>query len=237
MAKAHDTWKVLPHQPIEKLEDNLWRVQGRLANMPLLRVMTLARLGDGRVVVHNAMALGDDDMKQIEAWGEPAFLVVPNGFHRLDAPAFKRRYPGVKVLCPPGARKKVEEVVAVDGGYDALPDDPAVRLELLDGTREAEGVMVVRSGEAATIVFNDALFNMPHGEGFSGFVFRHITQSTGGPRVSRLTRLLMLKDAAAFGRHLARLADTPGLRRIIVSHHRTIDERPAEVLREVAATL
>ncbi|HEU4403846.1 MAG TPA: hypothetical protein VFS43_00925 [Polyangiaceae bacterium] len=237
MAKAHDTWKVLPHAPVEKLEDNLWRVQGRLENMPLLRVMTLARLGDGRLVVHNAMALGEAEMKAIEAWGEPALLLVPNGYHRLDAPAFKRRYPGIKVFCPRGSRKKVEEVVAVDGDYDAFPADGSVRLEHLDGTREAEGVMLVRSGDAATLVLNDAVFNMPHGEGLTGFIFRHVTQSTGGPRVSRVVRMLVIKDRAAFRAHLARLADTPNLRRVIVSHHRTIDERPAEALREVAATV
>ncbi|HEU4536336.1 MAG TPA: hypothetical protein VFS00_19565, partial [Polyangiaceae bacterium] len=234
---AHATWKVLPHQPIEKLEANLWRVEGSLEGMPLLRVMTLARLDDGRVVVHNAMALGEAEMKEIEAWGEPAFLLVPNAFHRLDAPAFKARYPRIKVLCPRGARAKVEEVVAVDGGYDDLPAGDAVRLEHLDGTREGEGVMAVRSGDATTIVLNDAVFNMPHGRGATGLVFRYVTQSSGGPRVSRVARWFLVKDRAAFARHLQRLADTPGLRRVIVSHHRTIDERPAETLRAVAATL
>ena len=34
-------------------------------------------------------------------------LVVPGGFHRLDAKIYKARYPQVKVLCPAGARQKV----------------------------------------------------------------------------------------------------------------------------------
>jgi hypothetical protein len=237
MPKTHDTWKVLPHRPIERLEDNLWRVEGELENMPLRRVMTLVRAGDGRVIVHNAMALGEGDMAAIEAWGEPSILLVPNGYHRLDAPAYKRRYPGVKVFCPRGSRAKVAEVVGVDGTYDEFSADGVARLEHLDGTREVEGVLVARSGDATTLVFNDAIFNMPHGKGLTGFVFRHVTQSTGGPRVSRLLKLLVLKDRAAFAAHLERLAAEPGLRRVIVSHHRTVDERPAEVLREVAAAL
>ncbi len=237
MPKAHDTWKVLPHQPVEQLEDNLRRVQGRLEGMPLMRVMTVARLGDGRLVVHNAMALEEAAMKELEAWGEPAFLLVPNAVHRLDAPAFKKRYPALKVLCPRGARKKVEEVVAVDGDYGDFPPDDAVRLEHLAGTRDGEGAMFVRSGGATTIVLNDAVFNMPHGKGLAGFLFRHVTQSTGGPRVSRLARLLLVKDRGAFRAHLGRLADTPNLRRVIVSHHRTIDERPGDALRQAAATL
>jgi len=87
MVKANTSWVVLPHQPIDKLEPNLWRVQGTLRGMALKRVMTLIRLEDGRVVIHSAIPLEEQAMAEIEAWGNPAVLVVPNGWHRLDAPA------------------------------------------------------------------------------------------------------------------------------------------------------
>jgi len=73
--------------------------------------------------------------------------------------------------------------------------------------------------------------------GFSGFVFKHVTRSSGGPRVSRIARLFLVKDKAAFRAHLERLASTKDLRRVIVSHHETITEDPAGALRAVAATL
>jgi hypothetical protein len=47
----------------------------------------------------------------------------------------------------------------------------------------------------------------------------------------------MIKDAAALRAHLLRLAETPGLRRVIVAHHEVITEAPAETLRQVAQTL
>src|SRR5690606_28531774 len=126
------------------------------------------------------------------------------GFHRLDARVFKERYPKAAVLCPSGSREKVEEVVAVDGAYEDFPADPGVRLETLDGVGAAEGVMIVESpGGRVTLVFNDAVFNRPHGTGFSGLVFRSLTQSTGGPRISRLVKLLVIKDRRAFSDHLA----------------------------------
>lgn len=237
MAKAHQTWKVLPHLPIEELSENLWRVQGGLENMPLKRVMTIARRADGGLVVHNAIALDEASMARIEAWGPVKFLVVPNGFHRLDAKIFKDRYPAATVLCPRGSRKKVEEVVAVDATYEDFPADPHIRFESLDGTAALEGVMIVRSADGTTLVFNDAIFNMPHGRGFTGWIFRHVTQSTGGPRVSRLMRLFVIKDKRAFREHLGRLAELPGLVRAIVSHHRTITEDVAGTLRAVAATV
>lgn len=35
---------------------------------------------------------------------------------------------------------------------------------------------------------------MPHGKGVMGFIFQHLTQSTGGPRVSRIVRWFLNKD-------------------------------------------
>lgn len=237
MPKAYQTWTVLPHQPIEALADNLWRVEGGLPNMPLRRVMTIARRGDGGLVVHNAIALDEPSMARVDGWGQVKFLIVPNGMHRLDAKVFKDRYPGATVLCPRGATNKVAEVVAVDGSYADFPADESIRLETLDGVKEAEGVMIVRSSDGVTIVFNDALFNMPHGHGLQGWILKYVTASSGGPRVARLARLLLVKDKAAFAAHMRRLADVPELRRVIVSHHVTITEDPAGAIRGAVAGL
>jgi hypothetical protein len=117
MPKSPAQWKVLPHGPIEKLSDNIWWVQGSLPGMSLKRVMTLVRVRDGRLVVHNGIALAEDAMQRIEAWGTPAFLAVPSGWHRLDAAAYKQRYPSLRVFVPKGARGRVEQVVTVDGTY------------------------------------------------------------------------------------------------------------------------
>lgn len=237
MPKTHEEWTVLPHSPIEKLEENLWCVTGTLPGMSLKRVMTLIRLDDGRVVVHSAIALDDASMSEVEAWGKPAVLLVPNTFHRLDAPAYVSRYPDLQVHCPLGGRKKIEDVVTVAGTYDDLGDLPGLRWEYLNGIGKAEAVFSVKAGAGTTLVFNDAVFNMPHGRGLSGFIFRYLTQSTGGPRVTRLFRLFALKDRDAFRAHLNRLAETPGLNRVIVSHHRMISEDPAGTLRKAASTL
>jgi hypothetical protein len=239
MAKAHTTWRVLAHEPIEKLSDRLWRVEGQLEGMPMKRVMTIARrASDDTLVIHNAIALSDAEMAELDAWGKVSTIVVPNGFHRLDAKVFHDRYPQARVLCPAGARTKVEQVVPVSGTYADYPADSAVEIGELDGTKQREGFMVVRaSSGAATIIFNDAVFNMPHIRGFTGFVLRRVTGSTGGPRVSRIMKWFVLADKAAFRAHLERLAETPKLERIVVAHHEMIVNDPAGTLRSVAAAL
>ncbi len=237
MAKAHTTWKVLRHGPIERLESNLWSVTGSLPGMALKRVMALIRLDDGRLVIHSAIALEDEAMAEIEAWGTPAILLVPNSFHRLDAPAYVARYPDIKVFCPKGGRKKVEEVVAVDGSYEDLEELPGLRLEYLDGIGKGEAVLFVRSASGTTLIINDAVFNMEHQSGVAGFFFRYLTQSTGGPRVTRIFKFFGVKDKDAFRSQLERLAETPDLHRIIVSHDRMITDDPAAALRRAASTL
>lgn len=234
---AKGDWRVLPHDPIERLEPDLWRVEGALERMPLRRVMTLVRLGDGRLVIHNAMALGDAAMAEIEKWGSPAVLVVPGAYHRLDAAAYVARYSGLEVYCPAGARGRVERVVPVAGGYSDWQDDK-VTLTHLDGVLEREGVMTVTSDSGSTtLVFNDLIFNMPHGEGIGGLVLRYLTRSTGGPRISRIARWQLVDDDALLRAHLRRLAAVRQLERIIVSHHRTIVGRAEEALMAVAATI
>jgi hypothetical protein len=112
-----------------------------------------------------------------------------------------------------------------------------VTLTTIEGVGEQEGVLLVRSADGATVVFNDVLFNMPHGTGLQGFVLKHLTKSSGGLRLTRVAKLLLVKDRAALRGHLERLADTPHLCRIIVSHHELYTGDAAAALRAVAATL
>jgi hypothetical protein len=220
MPKAYADWKVLAHGPIEHLAENLWWVQGTLPGMSLKRVMTVARLNDGRLVIHNGIALSEPAMREIEAWGTPAFLVVPGGYHRLDAAAYKKRYPALRVFAPRGAKAAVEEVVPVDGSYEDFPADDSVKLEALPGVKDSEGVMLVRSADGLSIVLNDAVFNMDRKRDPLGFLFTTLMGSAPGPRVSRLAKLLLVKDKQALKQELGRFAELPDVQRVIVAHEK-----------------
>ncbi|MGC4086619.1 MAG: hypothetical protein QM756_01740 [Polyangiaceae bacterium] len=239
MAKTSDVWKAHAHGPIEKLTESLWRVEAGLPGMSLRRVMTLARRADGRVVVHSAIALGEAEMKEVEAWGPPSFLLVPNAYHRLDAPAYKKRYPSITVLAPRGSRKKIEEVVAVDGTYEDFPTDSQVELQRLPGVADIEGTMLVRGSDGVSVVLNDAVFNMDSKKDFLGYVITTLLGSAPGPRVSRLAKLMMVKDKRELRSELERLAELPDLARLIVSHEKVANGKAAasEVLRQAATFL
>ncbi len=233
---APSDWLVLPHGPLERLADNLRWVQGSLPRMSLKRSMTIAQLDDGRLVIHNGIALADIQMRQIEAWGTPAFLVVPNGIHRQDAAAYAHRYPGITVLAPRGSRAQVEEKVAVHGTLDDFPADGAVRFEPLAGVGDTEGVMLVRSPDGTTIVLTDAMFNMDRKRDVLGFLFTTLFGSAPGPRVSRLAKLLIVKDRNALRRDFERLAAIPDLVRVVVAHEKVASGPEARAALLTAAT-
>jgi len=238
MAKPTGDWKVLPHGPIERLAENLWWVQGSLPGMSLKRVMVIVRLADARLVIHNGIALDEPAMREIEAWGTPAFLIVPSGIHRLDAPAYKQRYPALRVFAPKGARAKVEQVLPVDATYEDFPADDSVRIETLHGVADAEAAMVVRSKDGLTLVLNDAVFNMDRKRDPLGFLFTTLLGSAPGPRVSRLAKLALIKDKQALRRDLERYAETPELERLVVAHEKVARGAAArEALRKAATYL
>ena len=99
MTAPFKEWTVLPHGKLSRINDRIVTVVGDL-KMPLLelpRRMTVVRLKSGDLVVFSAIALREPDMTELETFGRPAFLVVPSLRHRLDAPSYARRYPGMTV--------------------------------------------------------------------------------------------------------------------------------------------
>ena len=233
MAVAFDAWTVLPHEPIEKIGENLWTVEGKMPDGKTQRRMVVARLADGRLVVHNAIALDDAEMKELDAFGKVAAIVVPNAFHRQDSRIFKKRYPDAKVYCPRGSTKKVLAAVPVDGDYTQVPSDATVRAFHLEGVKDREGVLEIESADGRTLVFNDAVLNMTKLRGLFGFLL----SPTGRPSVPRVMRYFIVSDRRALADHLLRLAQSTNLKRIMVAHGRTIVENPGGVLSSVAREL
>jgi hypothetical protein len=233
MAKALQTWKVLPHDPIRKLEENLWYVRGMLGRVQ--RMMAVARLRDGRLVIYNGIALDEPEMKELEAWGAPSFLVVPSAGHRNDAKIWKLRYPSIKVIAPAGAKRQVEEVLPVD---DTAGDfgDPSVRFVAPECTEARDCLLEVRSGRGLTVVINDLVFNMPHRGGVGGLIFRALGFTGPSPKVAPIPRMMLVRDRAGLRSLLEKLAEAKDLVRVVVSHGAVIEQDPAGALRAAAAT-
>ncbi len=138
------------------------------------RRMTVVRLADGRLVIWSAIALDRSQMQELEAFGSPTYLIVPGDLHRMDAHAWKERYPQLVVITPAAARAKVEEIVHVDATEIDFKD-PHVRYLTVPGTGEREAALISRRrSRYDVLVLNDLIFDLANREGLSGWLFKAI---------------------------------------------------------------
>jgi hypothetical protein len=215
----------------------MWVVDGtiQMPPGPLPRRMTLARLASGDLVVFSAIALDDSTMAEIEALGRPAFLVVPNAFHREDAPEWKRRYPEMRVVAPEGARAAVNDVVRVDNTLGDF-SDAGVRFIPVAGTK-GESALMVRHRSGATLVVNDLIANVQDSRGLMKLVLTLMGFAGSRPQVPRMFKKRAVEDTDLVARQFREWAGTPGLTRIVVSHGSIIEDAPSLLLNRLADKL
>lgn len=229
-------WTLLPHGPLTRLAPRVWQATGELKNPPLPRAMTVWTMDDGGLWIHSAVNLDVDSMRALEHVGAPRVLVVPNGYHRMDAAAWKARYPDLRVVGPEAARAKIEEVVPMDA---ADTDVPGVVVHEVPGLKPLEHVYEIDTGEGKGLVFCDAVFNMPeHRPGFGGFVLR-MMGSTGSFGMTRIGRFALLQDKKAFRGWLERQAARDDLTLVTMAHGRPLTgaEQVKKKLAEAAERL
>ncbi|HSW06501.1 hypothetical protein [Aquabacterium sp.] len=238
MTQPFQQWTVLPHGKLSRIDDNLLTVVGEI-HMPLMdlpRRMTVVRLNDGRLVVYSAIALDDDEMASLEAFGRPAFLIVPSDKHRLDAKIWKDRYPGMQVVAPEGAREKVQEVVHVDTTMPGF-DDPNLLFVVVPGTRGREAALVVRSPQGTTLVLNDVVGNIRDASGFGGWLLRMAGFAGKEAHIPTVVKVAVIADTQALRQQLLQWAEIESLTRILVSHGSPIEDNPRQALRDLAKSL
>jgi hypothetical protein len=230
----HQSWRIRPHGQLEPVTSSVYTVTGAL-RMPLTtleRRMTIVKLEDRRLIIYSAVALAEPQMRELEALGTPAFLVVPSHLHRLDVAAWKQRYPDACVVAPSGSRAKVEQVVRVD---TTNPDfgSAAVRFVELEGTNGMEAALEVEDEGTITLVLNDIVGNLPPSH---GLVLRALGFAGNQPRVPRAIKRVLVKDPAALRARFEQWAKLP-VRCLLVSHGAPVRERANQVLLELARSL
>ncbi|HEY4106256.1 MAG TPA: hypothetical protein VGM44_20290 [Polyangiaceae bacterium] len=231
-------WTVLEHSAIEVIDDNLWGVVSPVPDFPkgtgMDRRMSIVRLADGRLVFHNAVPLNEESLARVSAWGKPSILIVPMHLHMIDAHAFREKL-GLEVFTSRAAVDKVREAVPVSGTLENLVVDPSLQCEPLAGTKFGEAAWVVKSGPRASLLLCDAIQNSRPGKGFGAFMFKLMGFTGAELNTPPFYKLRAVSDRAALKRDLLRLAETPGLARLVPSHGEIVDTDAAGALRNTVS--
>lgn len=238
MTAPFKSWTVLPHKRIEQVAENILTTVGEI-HMPLgefPRRMTVVRLADGRLVIFSAISLDESEMAALEAFGSPAFMIVPSERHRLDAPSWKQRYPDIWVIAPSGAREDVEKVVTVDDSQADFGDDSVRYLEV-PGTDAHEAALEVVGEDGLTLIVNEIIGDVHGAHGLRGWLLERMGFAGDEPQVPAPVKMQFAKGREALAAQFRRWAARPELKRIIVSHGDIITKDPAGVLNTLADDL
>ena len=237
MPKLHNEWKVLPHGPLREVEPGLLTVVGQiqmpLGNFP--RRMTVVGLAGGRTALWSPIPLVEGEMKRVEALGQPAFLIIPNPGHRLDARPYRARYPQAKIITAPGAEKRVGEAVPVDDSNADLGQ--TAELVTVAGVDQLELAMFVRHEGGVSLVTNDIIGNVRHPKGPGAWIMSRLMGYGPSPQIPRVARRMFIKQPQELAAQMRDWATTPGLRRLIPSHGDIIESQPSTVLLRLAQSL
>jgi hypothetical protein len=234
MPKAPRPWIVTRHDPIEKVEDNLWTVQGDVPGVPIKRRMFIIKRSDGTLLFFGcAIPLEDELLAEIAAWGRPSILVVTHDQHMIDARPFAEKLK-LSVYGPKECEAKLRERADMAGFLADVPKDAAVDIVPVAGAKTGEPAAIVRSagGQRVTVLVSDAVQN--NAKDSIGF-FPRICGFAGGPKVVPLFKMLFTSDKAALKRQVSEWSELPGLVRVMFCHGDAIADGAATALKAAAA--
>lgn len=229
--------KILPHGKLEQLAPNVWQLRGSLP-FPLPRNMTVYRMADGNLLLHSVVAMDEEGMRALEALGAPTIMVMPHGYHRMDAAFYKKRYPGIKVVCPTVGKPRVEEMGCK---VDATPEEVLVplgmKLHPVAGVKHGEYAIEVDVPGGKALLMSDVIGG-PYPD-FKSPLMMRIVGVPGGHAygVARIYRWRMTADKAAVRGWIQKTAELPNIKLVTIAHGPPITADIATKLRDAATTI
>jgi hypothetical protein len=236
MVKSPRPWTVTAHDPIEKLDDNLWAVQGDVPGIPFKRRMFIIKRSDGTLMFFGcAVPLEDELLDELRAWGRPSMLVIPHDQHMIDAQPFAEKL-GLQIYGPETCVSRMRTRADIAGTLEDVPLDPDVELVPVAGAKNGEPAAIVRSGggQRVSLLVSDAIQN--NARESLGLLPR-LCGFAGGPKVVPVFKMMFLKDRGALKRQLSEWGDLPGLARVVPCHGDAVTKGASEALKAAAAGL
>jgi hypothetical protein len=185
------------------------------------RTVTVMRLSSGRLVIHSTAPFTKEDVKDINALGQPAWLTEATLFHDSFATAGRAAFPNLPYLVPQGFQRSVG-ISSSPSPHPAFlhtpPPEWRGELEVL----ELEGMPKVREHvffhrPTHTLIVADLVFNFgPHATAWTRWFFRWAGGIVEFPGMSRLFRG-SVRAPAAFARSVQLMMQWD-FDRLIVGH-------------------
>jgi hypothetical protein len=97
---------------IEYVKDQIWVLEYpvRYAGINLFGRMTIVKLDNGDLFIHDPCEINDKVKGEIDDLGEVRYIVAPGSFHHLFVTDFQEKYPNAETFLCPGLERKRPEI-------------------------------------------------------------------------------------------------------------------------------
>jgi hypothetical protein len=213
-----------PYQPIRRIAQDLFCVDGEWYETAFRRRMTIIRLKDGTLAIHSAIRMDAKDYAELDKLGKVRIIIIPNIFHYSDAKAYFERYPNAQVYVPAQMREKCAKHLPVAG---VLERDWPLQEELpcisFLNTLAGESVFIHKASR--TLIVTDMTFNLTSTDFKSEIEKLVFGKWNGildqfGP--SQLTKHIAARNRKSVGTALKKIA-AQDFDRVIMSHGKIVE--------------
>ncbi len=96
----------------EYVKDQIWILEYpvRYAGINLFGRMTVVRLENGELLVHDPCDINDEVKQEIDALGKVQYIVAPGSYHHLFVTDFQQKYPHAETFLCPGLERKRPDI-------------------------------------------------------------------------------------------------------------------------------
>ena len=216
------------------IAENLWRLAYPLTILgaDLRRNVTVIRLASGRLIIHSSGPFSAEDIAEIRALGQPAWLL--EGILRHDTYAHEGRaaFPEVEYLAPDGFSEAVGFPTrpVLPPPVEWAPEVLAAELALAPYAREIALLHV----PSRTLILTEVVFNFPGDRSlWLGTILSVVLIGSRHFGMSRAVKFT-IKDRTAFAASLEKIMAWD-FDRIIVGHGDLIETGGKEKLRAAFA--
>jgi hypothetical protein len=189
----------------------------RYLGMRITATMTVLRLGDGGLLLHNPVAMAPARRAAVEALGPIAHLYAPNLFHHRWIGEWAAAFPSARLHAPAGLGRKRRDlrIDRIHGSGTEPAFAGAVDERRIAGFRLDESVLVHRPSR--TLVVADLVHNLGRPEHGWTKLYSRTMGFYDRVALSRVIRWTGFPDRAAARRSLDELLALP-FERLVVGH-------------------
>lgn len=219
------------YSPPHQLAANLWEIRGEWKNK-LGRRMTVIKLADDSIFIHNAIRLNAAELDWLKNLGSVQYVVAPNTFHCSDAGWMLDHFQNAQLFVP---LKKISDFEKqgfkpknINGEF---PKNISSELSCFSmvGSKMEEAAFIHHPSK--TLIFCDLAFNMA--DVFTGFEKIIMNLNKVGIRFgpSRITKLLFTKNTGELIQSYKNIL-TQDFDRVIVNHGDVLPSNGKNLLRK-----